>query len=192
MLVLFLEFQHFSFWPVEFMLSFLIASSGPETAMNDMQRSASSGTRESRAPSSVVRTRGPHSAAPCGGNRAEGKFYLLQTLGIARNGENLRGIQRRRVDADRNRNEPHARRLGSLLPAARGRGLVACAGPPQTRSGSRGCQAVAPARPTPAPDRAARGRPCPSAGQVWPPRARRAAREADDRPESPGNCAATS
>ena len=55
--------------------------------MNDMQRSASRGTRESRAPSSVVRTRGPHRAAPCGGNRAEGKFSLLQTLGIARNGK---------------------------------------------------------------------------------------------------------
>ena len=77
----------FSFWPVEFMLSFLIASSGPETAMNDMQRSASGGTREPRAPSSVVRTRGPHRAAPCGGNRAEGKFSLLQTIEIARNGK---------------------------------------------------------------------------------------------------------
>jgi hypothetical protein len=69
------------------MLSSLIASSGPETAMNDMQRSASSGTRESRAPSSVVRTRGPHRAASCGGNRGEGKFSSLQTIEIAGNGK---------------------------------------------------------------------------------------------------------
>jgi hypothetical protein len=67
------------------MLSFLVASSGPETAMNDMQRSASSGTRESRAPSSIVQTRGLHHAASCGGNRMEGKFSLLQTIEIARN-----------------------------------------------------------------------------------------------------------
>jgi hypothetical protein len=87
---LYLSFQKIkdcSFCPVEFMVSFLIASSGPETAMNDMQRSASSGTRESGAPSSVVRTRGPHRAAPCGGNRVEGKFSLLQTIEIARNGK---------------------------------------------------------------------------------------------------------
>jgi hypothetical protein len=69
------------------MLSFLIASSGPETAMNHMQRSASGGNRESRAPPSVVRTRGPHHAASCGGNRAGGKFSLLQTVEIARNGK---------------------------------------------------------------------------------------------------------
>src|SRR5277367_634251 len=77
----------FSFWPVEFMLSFLIGFSGPETAMNDMQRSASGGTRQPRAPSSVLRTCGLHHAASCGGNRVEGKFSLLQTIEIARNGK---------------------------------------------------------------------------------------------------------
>src|SRR5271154_2774921 len=75
----------FSFWPVEFMLSFLIGFSGPETAMNDMQRSASGGTREPRAPSSVLRTCGLHHAASCSENRAEGKFSSLQTVEIARN-----------------------------------------------------------------------------------------------------------
>jgi hypothetical protein len=69
------------------MLSFSIASIGPETAMNDMQRSASSGTRQPRAPSSVLRTCGPHHAASCGGNRVEGKFSLLQTIEIAQNGK---------------------------------------------------------------------------------------------------------
>jgi hypothetical protein len=77
----------FSFWLFEFMLSFLIASSGPETAMKDMQRSASSGTREPRAPSSVLRTCGLQHAASCGGNRVEGKFSLLQSIEIARNGK---------------------------------------------------------------------------------------------------------
>src|ERR1700691_5608400 len=67
------------------MLSFLIASSGPETAMNDMQRSASGGTRQPRAPSSVLRTCGLHHPASCGRNRVEGKFSLLQTIEIARN-----------------------------------------------------------------------------------------------------------
>ena len=56
--------------------------------MNDMQRSASDGTRQSRAPSSVVRTCGLHrTPRPCGGNRVEGKFSLLQTIEIARNGK---------------------------------------------------------------------------------------------------------
>ena len=68
------------------MLSFSIASFGPETAMNDMQRSASGGTRQPRAPSSVLRTCGLHHAASCGGNRVE-KFSLMQTIEIARNGK---------------------------------------------------------------------------------------------------------
>src|ERR1700691_2712661 len=121
------------------MLSFLIASSGPETAMNDMQRSASGGTRQPRAPSSVLRTCGLQHAASCGGNRVEGKFSFLQTIEIARNGKIYGGMQRRCADAARNRDEPRARCLGSLLPVAapepRGRGLVDRAGPAQTRPG---------------------------------------------------------
>src|SRR5271154_4480392 len=139
----------FSFWPVEFMLSFLIGFSGPETAMNDMQRSASGGTRQPRAPSSVSRTCGLHHAASCGGNRAEGKFSLLQTVEIARNAK-IHGVCIDGASTQINRDAPPARRLGSLLPVAapepRGRGLVDRAGPAQTRPGSRGRQAVAPAR----------------------------------------------
>ena len=134
------------------MLSFSIASIGPETAMNDMQRSASGETRQPRAPSSVLRTCGLQHAASCGGNRGEGKFSLLQTIGIARNGK-IHGSAATLCRCRSNRDEPPARRLGSLLPVAapepRGRGLVDRAGTAQTRPGSRGRPGSRPGRSRP-------------------------------------------
>src|SRR5271156_6128871 len=139
----------FSFWPVEFMLSFLIGFSGPETAMNDMQRSASGGTRQPRAPSSVLRTCGLHHAESCGGNRVEGKFSLLQTVEIARNAEIYGGcIDGASMQIEIETSRPHAASEVSCpvaAPEPRGRCPFDRACPVALDRGG-GLQAVAPAR----------------------------------------------
>src|SRR5277367_26709 len=117
----------FSFCPVEFMLWFSIASIGPETAMNDMQRSASRGARESRAPSSVCGRAACITPRPAAENRVEGKFSLLQTIEIARNGK-IYGVCRDGASMQVEIQTSCKHRPGSLLPVAapepRGRGLV--------------------------------------------------------------------
>jgi hypothetical protein len=119
--------------------------------MNDMQRSASGGTRQPRAPSSVLRTCGPASRRVLWRKSSGGKFSLLQTIEIARNGK-IYGVcsDGASIQVEIETSLEHAAlevscRLRRRPP--RGRGLVDRAGPAQTRPGSRRRQAVAPARP---------------------------------------------
>jgi hypothetical protein len=157
--------------------------------MNDMQRSASSGTRQPRAPSSVLRTCGLHHAGFCG-NRVEGKFSWLQTIEIARNGK-IYGMQRRCVDAGRNRDEPQAP-ASEVSCRLRRRSLAVAASSPRrfganttrfSRPTEAGDQAVRARPPLPAPDRVARGRPCRHHRAGAAPAARRSSRGNRSRPE---------
>jgi hypothetical protein len=175
------------------MLAFLIASSGPETAMNDMQRSSSGGTRQPRAPSSVLRTCGPHRAAPCGGNRVEGKFSLLQTIEIARNGK-IYGVcsEGASMQVEIETSLEHAASEVSCRLRRRSLAVAASSTAPVRRKHDPVAGDARPSRP-PAPSAGSRsaGSPMPLRRAGAARRARRAAREADGKSESPGNGAAT-
>jgi hypothetical protein len=156
--------------------------------MNDMQRSASSGTREWRAPSSVLRTRGPHRAAPCGGNRAEGKFSLLQTVEIARNAE-IYGVcsDGASMQIEIGTSRPHAASEVSCRLRRRSLALAASSTAPVRRKHD---PIAGDARPSRSPAASAgslsAGSPVPLRRAGASPRARRAAREADGKPRVAG------
>jgi len=168
------------------MLSFLIGFSGPETAMNDMQRSASGGTRQPRAPSSVLRTCGLHHAESCGGNRVEGKFSLLQTVEIARNAE-IYGvcIDGASMQIEIETSRPHA--ASEVSCRSRRRSLAVAASstaPVQSRSTEAGDSR--PSRP-PAASAGSRsaGSPMPPAGRCGATRSSRGARGRRQTPSCP-------
>jgi hypothetical protein len=135
--------------------------------MNDTQRSASGGTRQPRAPSSVLRTCGLHHAASCGGNRVEGKFSLLQTIEIARNGK-IYWVCRDGASMQVEIQTSRKHRPGSLLPVAASELAVAASSTAPVRrkhdpvvaldrGREPGCSRTPP---LPAQDRVARGRLC--------------------------------